>query len=390
MRPLFLFLAVFSAAINLRAGMASVGPVLDSVTEFYGAPASLGGIVTALPGLMFCVVGLTAVPLARRVGLTPALTAAAGACTLGLCLRPFAPEMALFILATVGAAGGIALGNVLLPSWIKQYGGRHIVSLTAVYSVSLSMSAAFGPLSALMTGSWRIALGVWGMLAAVQLLVWWWAVAQVGVDKPRGDVEGADVKIPMYRSRTAVALMLFFGLQSMNAYIQMGWLPSIFSAQGASPGQGALGLAVIGLIGAGGGLTLPTVVARARTLTPLVVVFGLLSATGYMGILFLPGHAILWSAVLGFGGWCFPLALALIPARTRSALTTARLAGFVQPVGYALAAAGPLAVGVAYDAVGSFTPILVTLSVLALVMGALGSVASRNIYIEDELSSSER
>ena len=116
MRPALLFVAVAIAAINLRAGMASVGAVLDDVLAHYNAPASIGGGITAMPGALFCVFGLSAVPLARRVGLTPTLLAAAIATAAGLALRPFVPMISLFILATISVAGGIALVNVLLPA----------------------------------------------------------------------------------------------------------------------------------------------------------------------------------------------------------------------------------------------------------------------------------
>ena len=91
---------------------------------------------------------------------------------------------------------------------------------------------------------------------------------------------------------------------------------------------------------------------------------------GYLGVVFAPTTApIFWCVLLGLGGWCFPLALALIPARTRTVIVTARLSGFVQPVGYILAAAGPLLVGVA----------------LACSRRA-GLAASRRVFIEDELA----
>ena len=166
------FVAVFTAAINLRAGMASIGAVLDDVVAHYGAPASLGGVITAMPGAMFCIFGLAAVPLARRVGLSPTLLAAGVATAAGLLLRPFAPLMSLFILGTVSVAGGIAMVNVLLPAWIKKYGGRHMVAMTATYSVALSLSAALGPLSALFTDSWQVALGAWASTALLQVAVW--------------------------------------------------------------------------------------------------------------------------------------------------------------------------------------------------------------------------
>ncbi|SDL60646.1 MFS transporter, CP family, cyanate transporter [Corynebacterium mycetoides] len=382
------FVAVFTAAINLRAGMASIGAVLDDVVAHYGAPASLGGVITAMPGAMFCIFGLAAVPLARRVGLSPTLLAAGVATAAGLLLRPFAPLMSLFILGTVSVAGGIAMVNVLLPAWIKKYGGRHMVAMTATYSVALSLSAALGPLSALFTDSWQVALGAWASTALLQVAVWAVVVGRAGDDRP--EQTGAAGAAGMHRSPTALALMVFFGLQSMNAYVQMGWLPSMLTEQGVSASTATLGLALIGLLGAGGGLLLPAAVARIRTLTPLVIAFGLASAAGYVGILVAAEAApIVWCVLLGLGGWCFPLALALMPARTRTVLGTARLSGFVQPVGYVLAAAGPLLVGVAYGQLGSFGPILVVLAALSLVMGALGIVASRRVFIEDELAGNE-
>ena len=59
MRPALLFVAVAIAAINLRAGMASVGAVLDDVLAHYNAPASIGGVITAMPGALFCAVSYT-------------------------------------------------------------------------------------------------------------------------------------------------------------------------------------------------------------------------------------------------------------------------------------------------------------------------------------------
>mgnify|MGYP001756996296 FL=1 len=82
---------------------------------------------------------------------------------------------------------------------------------------------------------------------------------------------------------------------------------------------------------------------------------------------------------------CFPLALALLTARTRSALTTARLSGFVQPGGYILAGCVPLLVGVIRGATGSWTVVLVGLLVLSLCMLVAGLRATTRVYIDDEL-----
>ena len=94
---------------------------------------------------------------------------------------------------------------------------------------------------------------------------------------------------------------------------------------------------------------------------------------------------MLWALLLGVGGFCFPTAIALIPARSRSPLVTARLSGFVQPLGYFVAAAGPFLVGVVYDATGEWSAILLALVVGAAAMAITGFFASRHSYIDDEL-----
>lgn len=77
--------------------------------------------------------------------------------------------------------------------------------------------------------------------------------------------------------------------------------------------------------------------------------------------------------------------MALIAARSRTALVTARLSGFVQPFGYFVAAAGPLLVGILHDVTGDWSGILLGLVVATAAMAFTGFRASRAGYIDDEL-----
>ena len=83
---------------------------------------------------------------------------------------------------------------------------------------------------------------------------------------------------------------------------------------------------------------------------------------------------------------CFPLALALLTARTRTALTTARLSGFVQPGGYILAGLVPLLVGMVRGATGNWNAVLIGLMALTLGMLVAGLRATKHVYIDDELA----
>ena len=393
-----LFAAVVAGAINLRAGIASVGPVLEEALASFGAGASQAGLITAMPGFLFALMGLSAVPIAMRLGLTRTIALGATCTFIGLAVRPWVGQMAVFIVLTGLVVAGIAVANVLLPAWIKQHGGRHVVALMTVYGALLGLSGAVGPLSALVfsgNSAWQWALVVWAVPAAVQVVVWTVVVAKLGNDAPQHNTNSAEhdqaLDVALWRSRTARFLLLFFGLQSMNAYIQMGWLPQIYRDAGASATTGTVALALLGSLNVFGGLVMPILIARARTLTPFVVAFAVATAAGYLGLLLTDAHLpYLWAFLLGVGGFCFPTAIALIPARSRSHVVTAKLSGFVQPYGYLMAGAGPLLVGAAYDATGYWHGILIALVASAVLMGLVGIRATAATTIDDELAAAAR
>ena len=56
------------------------------------------------------------------------------------------------------------------------------------------------------------------------------------------------------------------------------------------------------------------------------------------------------------------------------------------PIGYVIAAAGPLLVGVVREATGDWSVILPVLMVLCALMAAVGFRAARNVSIDEELA----
>lgn len=384
--------AVFLAALNLRPAIASLGVVITDITEHFNSGGAAAGILTALPGFCFAVFGIIAVPLSRRIGLTATMCGGMGVSLIGVALRPWVGHMWIFILLTGFVVAGIAVANVLLPAWIKRHGGRNIVKLTTVYTAVLGLGGALGPLSVLLfhgNDAWQWALFIWVIAAGAQLIIWLPVLRKTGNDFPRGAVPQAGAKKgpKLWRSPTAVALMLFFGMQSMNAYIQMGWLPTMLIDAGVGAGKASIAVSMLGLTGLLGGLIVPALIARFRHFEFLPPLFALSTICGYLGIIFAPAQAwFLWALLLGLGGFCFPTALALIPSRTLSPVITARLSGFVQPIGYLFAGMGPLLVGAAYESVGGWTAILFVLIFTALLKGIFGFRAARNRTVDDELA----
>lgn len=346
---------VIMVSLNMRAGIASVGPVLQEVTTDLNMSATLAGIVTAIPCFVFGILGLNAPSFASRFGLHLTMLLAIFSLATGLLLRTFVYSAWLFIILTIIALSGIALVNVLLPAFIRLHFPNHLTSLTAVYSTSIAiatMVAAFvsAPLAKYAPGGWRASLGAWGLLALlaffIVLLIWSYRLT-----KPNNNTNNEATKprnlLQLFKTKKAVMIMLFFGLQSLHAYVQFGWLPQVFRDQGANAQIAGSLLAFLQLINLPGGFIAPLLAARMKHPRILVISFGILLTIGYTGIILSPmSHPWIWIFCIAIASWIFFLNLYLIGTQASSAEKTAQLSGFAQGVGYIIAGFGPLFIGV--------------------------------------------
>lgn len=386
-----LVLAVAVAAVNLRPGATAIGPVLEELRTGLDMSAGVAGLLTALPPLCFGLGGAVAVALARRIGLGGSIAAGLVAATAALLLRVLTDVEPVFLGLTVVGLLAMALGNVLVPAWIKHDGAGAEVILMTVFSTGLVVGGALGPLVtapvAEHLGGWRVALGGWAALMALALPLWIWLAAH---ERGRDADEAASLQAPegrMASSSTAVAMTALFGMQSMHAYIQFGWLPQIYRDHGLSAAHAGALQAVLAGVGVIGALTMPSLAARTTNLTPYVLSFGALLVGGYLGLLVIPTTVPwLWATLLGVSGFAFPLTIALITARTRASAVTAQLSGFVQPIGYLFAALGPFAVGLIHAATGGWTLVLVLLMLSAVPFTLAGLRVARPVYVDDELA----
>ena len=384
-----LLTAVVLVSINLRPGASSPGPVLQEVRDGLGMSAGVAGVMTGLPGLCFGLVGALAVGFARRVGMTATVAIGLAAATAGLLLRATTDSEPLFLILTVLALSGMAVGNVVVPAWIKVHG--HTVVLMTVYGTGLVVGGTLGPLLTApvseASGSWRAGLGMWGLLLLLALPLWGWLAWREHRSPSEHSVSsGPAPSGRIAHSPTAVALTVLFGVQSMHAYVQFGWLPQIYRDAGLSASSAGALQALLSGVGIVGALVMPTVIARSRGLHAWMVTFGMMLALGYTGLLVAPATVPwLWALMLGLSGLAFPTAIALITARTRHPSVTAQLSGFVQPIGYALAAIGPFVVGLIHDATGGWSLVIVLLALTSVPLTLAGLRVAGPTYVDDEI-----
>lgn len=383
--------AVLLISINLRPGATSLGPLLEEVRAGLGLNATLAGVITALPGFTFAVAGGAAVALSRRVGLSKGITLGVAAIVVALLARVLTDSSLVFLVLTAIGLAGMGLGNVLVPAWIKTHSSDGGVRLMTIYSMGLTVGGALGPLLAaplagVAPGQWRGALGVWGLVALAALVPW----VVITVRDPVRGRAGTKISSRVRHSPTAIALTVLFGVQSMNAYVQFGWLPQIYRDAGLSAAVAGMLMATLTGLGIIGGLVMPTVIARSRDISAWMVAFGVFASAGYLGLLVAPSTVPwLWAVLLGLSGFAFPTAIALITARTRDPGVTAQLSGFVQPIGYLLAGLGPFLVGMLHDATGGWTLVLVLLMASGLGITLAGLRVAHPVFVDDEIEAAQ-
>ncbi len=382
--------AVAVIAVILRPGATSIGPVLAEITHSLGLTSATAGALTALPGFCFAVAGATAVTLSNKLGTAGTLALGAAAAAIGLIARSLVSDRTSFLALSVLALLGAGLGNILVPVFIKRFYPNRQSVLMMVYVVGLTTGATVPglvtPVLVATSGGWRTALGVWGVLSAVTVVPWVMLTIQerrqVGAAMgPRSSI------LSVVRSRRALGLALFFGIQSMQAYVTFGWLAQILRDAGLSASHASLLLSYNSALGFPAALIMPIVVARSTDLRPYVVAFALLLATGFGGLWLAPlWSPILWVTLIAVAGFSFPMALALITARTRDPHVTGGLSGLTQSVGYIFSGLGPLLVGILHQATGGWSVPLLMIAGSSVLLLLGGLAIAKPGYVDDDLA----
>jgi CP family cyanate transporter-like MFS transporter len=387
--PLLIGVAIVLTGLNLRTAVTSVGPVLHELEQGLGISSGLAGLVTTMPVLCFAAIGFAGPTLSARFRDSHVLSAALVSMAAGLVVRAVAPSFWLFLVGTVLAMVGGALGNVLLPSLVKRHFPGRTGLLVGAYSTAMSLGATVGAVStapiaaSVGSGGWRWALGVWAVFALLAAIPWLFVPANPGASR------GTHTAIRMRdlrHSRMAMALMVFFGVQGMEAYIVIGWSAQYLRDTGLSAATAGLLLGLNQLIGIPLSAVVPVLTVRQRLQRPLLLGFMAFYAAGWVGLWAAPRTGWLWMILLSVAMACFPMQLTLIGLRARTAQTTAALSTFVQSWGYLISAGGPLLVGVLLGATGSYVGMFVLVLAGVVVLTVSGWYMTRAEYVDDEVN----
>jgi CP family cyanate transporter-like MFS transporter len=381
-----LVVAVTAAGLNLRTAITSLPPLFPDLTSrLHLSPAALS-LLAATPVICFGVVSAFAAWLNRRFGEEAILLAALAVLTAGLLLRGLEPGLLLFP-GTVLAASAIAILNVLLSSMVKRRWPERAGLGVGIYLTALSLGAIPAallsvPLYRSSGGSFRLAIGIWAVPAALATVAWLPQLRyRARPARPSPDLATAPVKV--YRYALTWQVTAFMGLQSLLYYAALSWLPTIFQDRGASAVTAGNLLALMGVGNLATSLIVPVLAHRSPGQRALVLPSLIGTAVGLAGSVWAPlAAAPLWVLVLGFSqGSTLGLAIFFTMARAPDSGVAASLSAFAQSVGYLLASAGPLEVGLLHSATGGWNIPVALLLVLAAAELAVGILAARPLQL---------
>jgi CP family cyanate transporter-like MFS transporter len=382
--------AIVLLAANLRVAVGSIGVVLESVRDDLGMSTTVGGVLTTLPVVCFAVFGVGSAGAVRRLGLHRAAALVLVLVLAGLASRAVVHDGALFLLCSIVALAGAAVGNVILPPLVKAHFPDRIPLVSSFYGAALMAGAATAsvatvPLSDAF-GGWRAGIGLWAVVAAVALVPW---LVLLRRDVHTGPTTSERLALrDIARSPVAWAMVLVFTAQSAGAYAQFGWFAEILTDGGVSDGYAGVLLGLISAVGIPLTLALPWLIGLVGDRPYLPWAFSAVTAAGWLGVLLAPSTVPwLWALLLGLGGGAFTWTLTMIARRTRTTAGTAALSVATQGVGYLIAGLGPFGVGALHDLTGSWTVPLIALIVLSAFIAVFGTIVARPVMLEDSLGS---
>ena len=382
-----LFTAIVCVAINLRAPITAVGPLVAQMKASLPFSSGVFGLLTTIPLIMFAVVSPVVCRINDRFGAGRTLLAGILLIGLGVALRSYAGVIGLFG-GTVLLGFGVALGNVLIPGIIKARFPAQVGLVTSAFTISMGSFAAISsaisyPVSQLPGFGWRGSLAVWLALFVFALAVWLPQRKLSIAPSCPADLP-AEPQRSVFRSPRAWWLTLLMGAQSFLFYFFTAWLPSLLQSKGVSPaGAGYIAFA-FQLMTIPASFLIPAIAVRLKSQKGLISIISAVYAVSIATLFFAKSAALVTAAVMLCGlstGSCFSMCMLLIGLRTRDAGRATSLSGMVQSLGYAFGAAGPILGGWLLDWTGGWNAAILCAAALTLIIFISGRKAGENAYI---------
>ncbi len=331
-------------AINLRPAITAVGPVITDVGDDLSLNPFELGLLGALPIATFGVVSAFVQLFIRRLGVERVTAIALVVLSGATVLRSWPGPNANLWVGTVLIGAGIAVGNVAVPVFVKRAFPARTASITGIYVAVLGVCAGLAaalavPIANASALGWRLSLGVWALLTVFAAV--YWGLQSVRTTAPSGgsSVALGDRRVNPWRSPLAWQLSVYMGVQSSVFYVSLTWLPTVEQHLGFSAVAAGWHMFALQIAGVAGNLLAPVFMRVGPDERFAAVLPGAFFVVSLAGLFWIPGGALLWVTVLGFGtGSAFVVSLSLMATRATDLASAGQLSAMTQGVGYLIAA----------------------------------------------------
>lgn len=390
---LLIILGIIFISFNLRAPITAVGSVVKLIKAEYLLSSGMAGFITTVPLLAFAIVSPFVSNISKKIAYGKTMGIGLILIMIGELIRSYTNNIGLFI-GTIFIGVGIAIGNVLIPSIIKQKFKDKVGTMTSIYTSSMCIFAAVGagvsiPIAEGLGLGWKNSLASWFILTVITFIIW---LPQLKVKnaedvKIKKDEKVEEVKsISIWKSKTAWWVTLFMGTQSLLFYSLVAWLPTIIMSKKMSDTFAGTMALTFQLVAIPATLVIPMLCDKFKNQRILVFVSEAIYLLGM--ILFLIGNTegiMLVSVILlslGMGG-SISLSIAFISLRSPNGARAAELSGMSQSAGYLFAAVGPILMGIIYDIQKSWNLPIILFGILIIFLTFCGWFAGNDIVTEE-------
>jgi len=277
---LWLMLGIIFIALNLRPSMAAVGPLLTAIRGDIPLSFSLAALLTMLPVMAMGMAMFVGLGISQRLGEQRTVVLSLLIIGMATMSRLFLDSAAELILSAILAGIGIALVQALMPALIKSRFSDNVALCMGLYVTSImggaALAASFAPLLMARTGSWRLGLAAWALLAALALLFWCTQCAGRQTQTAKSSSHRS-----FFTNPRAWLLAIFFGLGTASYTCVLAWLAPYYVEIGRSEQDAGLLLGLLTAMEVLSGLLTPALANRSRDRRLVLVVLLALIIAGF-------------------------------------------------------------------------------------------------------------
>lgn len=389
-----LFTMIF-IALNLRAPITSIAPIVENIREHFALNSAFVGFLTSLPLIAFGIFSF----IVSRLHHIKAMIFGLGCIALGEIIRSYGDifsdifiessrlHKAFFLFFGTAIMGvGIAIANVLLPSFIKAKFPRDIPRIMGIYSLTLNTSAILGlllSLTLMRTFGLLNSMAFWSIFGILALL--FYLPQAKNTRYKRVNSLNLDSKINLFKNLKAWKIAIFMGLQSYMFYGIIVWLPKIIESKGYNIDFSTNITLLSQFVALFSSFIIPTMMAKMRNKYKAFSMF-------FVCFMYCIGMILLWlvntkgalcvtAVILGVPmGSVFTIALLFIAQKSSNVSISIKLSALCQGSGYLIASISPFIAGRFYDIFGNFNAsiaVFIAVSLLLCVCGFLAHIVDR-------------